>query len=279
MENLEEKLLDQKLLEPWQLEKATVSSRNSGQSLWVSLVKSGFMSEEAIALFLAQESGIPYVKVADYAIDQAILRLIEEDFALQNQIIPLFKLDNTLFVACSNPLGTAVLDSAAKMSGCIIEPLAAEAHAILGALDLYWRQDEKGFELAKFIIKKTSVQGFVQWRGAQRLPLELPFELKILGDEIVLLSRRAISGRTFNISADGCALGIQTDIFLPQGLIVLISLAVKAARQPIPDKSIEFRAQVVRSEMVKSRNYLLAVKLLNSSEAVKKELLSFAVLK
>ncbi len=272
MENLEEKLLDQKLLEPWQLEKAKVSSRNSGQSVWISLVKSGFMSEEGIAVFLAQESGIPYVKVSDYAIDQAVLRLIEEDFALQNQIIPLFKLDNTLFVACSNPLGTAVLDSAAKMSGCVIEPLVAEAHAILGALDLYWRQDEKGFELAKFIIKKTAVQGVVQWRGAQRIPLELPFELKILSDEIVLLSRKEISGKTFNISADGGAIGVLTDIFLPQGLIVVISLTVIEGRQPVAERLRELRAQVVRSEMIRSCQYLLAIKLLNSSEAIKKEL-------
>ncbi|MFH0827911.1 MAG: hypothetical protein V1919_01955, partial [Candidatus Omnitrophota bacterium] len=131
MENLlEEKLITEKWVEPWQLNKAKTAADNSGQSLWVSLVKFGILSEDEIALFLAQESGIPYVKISDYAIDQEVLRLVEENFALQNKIIPLFKLGNTLFVACSNPLDSGLLDTVAKMAGCIVEPLAAEAHAI-----------------------------------------------------------------------------------------------------------------------------------------------------
>ncbi len=278
MENLEVKLIEENWLQPWQLDRAKIEKRNSGQSLWVSLVKLGFLSEGDIVLFLAQESGIPYVRIGDYAIDQSVLRLIEENFSLQNQVIPLFKLGNTLFVACSNPLDSALLDSAAKMTGLYIEPLVSEAHAIMAALDLYWRLEEKSFELAKFIIKKNTVQGFVPWRGTERLFLKIPFELKVLDEVITLLSRQAIAGNTFNISTDANSIGAQLNLFLPKGLVVLLSFKISQGKT-YPEKLIELRGEIVRSAMIKAGEYLLGIKLMNAAEAVKKELLSLALLK
>jgi hypothetical protein len=278
MENLEVRLIEEKLVQPWQLDRANVEKRNSGQSLWVSLVKLGFLSEGEIALFLAQQSGIPYVRITDYAIDQPVLHLIEENFSLQNQIIPLFKLGNTLFVACSNPLDAALLDSVAKMTGLDIEPLVSEAHAILAALDLYWRLEEKGFELAKFIIKQNTVQGFVPWRGATRLFLQIPFELKVLDETVCLLLRQAITGNTFNISSDANFIGVQLNLFLPKGLIVLLSFKITQDKD-YPEKLIDLRAEIVRSAMVRAGEYLLGIKILNAAESVKKELLSLALLK
>jgi len=278
MQNLEEKLLEQNWLEPWQLDVAKVEERNSGQSLWINLVKLGFLSEKDITSFLAQECGIPYVSVSDYAIDQSVLRLIEENFCLQNQIIPLFKLGNTLFVACSNPLDTALLNSAAKMTGLDIEPLVSEAHAILSALDLYWRLEEKNFELARFVIKQNMVRGFVPWREAERLFLDIPFKLKVLDDAVTLFSRQAIACNTFNISADAQAVGAQSGLFLPKGLVVLLSFKISQG-QTYPEKLIELRGEIVRSAMIKVHQYFLGIKLLNASEAIKKELLGLILLK
>lgn len=278
MQNLEEKLLEQNWLEPWQIDVAKVEERNSGKSLWVNLVKLGFLSEKDIISFLAQECGIPYVSVSDYAVDQSVLRLIEENFCLQNQIIPLFKLGNTLFLACSNPLDTALLDSVAKITGWDIEPLVSEAHAILSALDLYWRLDEKDFELARFMIKQDVVRGFVPWRGAERLFLNIPFKLKVLDEAVTLFSRQPIIGNTFNISADGLAVGVQSSLFLPKGLVVLLSFKISQG-QSRPEKLIELRGEIVRSAMIKVRQYFLGIKLLNASEAIKKELLSLVLLK
>lgn len=278
MQNLEEKLLEQNWLEPWQIDVAKVEERNSGKSLWVNLVKLGFLSEKDIISFLAQECGIPYVNISDYAIDQSVLSLVEENFSLQNQIIPLFKLGNTLFVACSNPLNTDLLNSVAKMTGLEIEPLVAEAHAILSALDLYWRLEEKNFELARFVTKQNIVRGFVPWRGAERLFLNIPFKLRVLDETITLFSRQAIAGNTFNISADGQAIGAQSSLFLPKGLVVLLSFKI-SQDQSRPEKLIELRGEILRCVMIKVRQYFLGIKLLNASETVKKELLSLVLLK
>jgi hypothetical protein len=278
MENLELKLLEQNWLQPWQLDRAKVEERISGRSLWVNLVKLGFLCEADIALFLAQESGIPYVRIADYVIDQSVLHLVEENFSLQHQIIPLFRLGKTLFLACSNPLDTALLDGVAKMTGLVIEPVVSEAHGILAALDLYWRLEDKNFDLAKFIIKQNSVQGFVPWRGAERLLLEIPIQLKILDEAVALLPRKSITGQTFNISADANFIGAQVNMFLPKGLVVLMSLEIKP-EQSGSEKLIELRGEIVRSAMIKAREYLLGIKLMNAADGVKKKLLGLALLK
>ncbi len=273
MENLlEEKLITEKWVEPGQLNKAKTAAGNSGQSLWISLVKSGILSEDEIALFLAQESGIPYVKISDYAIGQEVLRLVEENFALQNKIIPLFKIGNTLFVACGNPLDSGLLDTVAKMTGCIVEPLAAEAHAISGALDIYWRLGEKNFELADFIVKKNSFRGFVHSRGAERIFLNASFELKVLNNAVSLFSRRVITGNSLDISSDAKAIGVLASVFLPPGLEVLINL--KTGQPPfLREKTIELKGRIVRSAMVKPRQYLLGIILENISEQTRKDLL------
>ncbi len=278
MQRLEEKLIEQNWLQPWQLDRAKVEERNSGMSLWINLLRLGFLSEQEVILFLAQESGIPYASISDYAVNQSVLRLIEENFALQNRVFPLFKLENTLFVACSNPLDTALLDSLAKMTGLYIEPLACEAHAILAALDLYWRLEEKNFDLARLIIKQNIFQGYVPWRGAERLFLKIPVILKSLDDTVTLLSRQTITGNTFNISSDGNAVGVQVNFFLPKGLVVLTSFRISQG-QSNPEKLIELRGEIVRSAMGKAREYFLGIKFANVSEAIKKELLSLVLLK
>jgi Type II secretion system (T2SS), protein E, N-terminal domain len=278
MENIEERLREEKWLELWQLDGARLDAQASGRSLWASLVRMGYLSEEDIAAFLAQECGIPYVRVSDYAIDQSVLRLLEENFCIQNRIVPLFKIGNTLFIACSNPLDTALLDTAGKMTGLAIEPLVSGAHSILSALDLYWKMEEKNFELSRFVTKPNAVQGFVQWRQAERLNLAIPFELKVLDEQVNLLSRRSLAGNTFNISADGLTLGASTSVFLPKGLIVLLSFRIIRSGSGI-DKLIEIRGEIIRSGMAKAKEYLLAVKLLNVSELAKKDLLSLVSLK
>ncbi len=206
------------------------------------------------------------------------MHLIEENFSLQNKVIPLFKIKDALFVACCNPLDTALLDSLAKITGCVIEPLLAEPHAILGALDMYWRLEENNFELAKLIAKRNTVQGFVQWRGSQRVLLKLPFELKVLDEMVTLLNRQPITGNTFDISSDVLALGIRVPIFLPPGLAVLISLKTNYDKTVLGGL-IELRAEIVRSTMIKPRQYFLGLKLMNVSETVKNELLKFISLK
>jgi hypothetical protein len=274
MENLETKLVNDRWVTEEQLALAKIESEKMDKTIWSALIKLGFMSEKKIALFFSQESGIPFVKISDYKINPHVLARLEENFCIQNCVIPLFKIQHTLFVACSNPLNTALIDSIAKKSGCVIEPLIADAHSILGALDLYWHLDDKLFEVEKFIVKQAPVGGLSLWRSAKRLPLKVPIIVK-LGREDDITSSSSILGSSRDISEDGNALGIEVSLFLPKGLKIYLEFNVGQYTEGLA-KTVEAYGEIVQSRMERNKIYFLGIRLLDIPDSLRTQLLKLA---
>lgn len=275
MVDLETRLVEDKWITNEQFYLTRQESYRTGKSIWAILIKLGYLAEEDIILFFSQESNIPYVRISDYKIKQEILDLIDENFCIQNLVIPLFKVQKVLFVACSNPLDTSLTDTLAKMTGCVVEPLMATAHSILGALDLYWRMEDKIFEAGKFIIKQNPVQGFSLWREAERLPLRIPVSLKIEDESVVVRSSVVIEGNTHDISKGGTAVGLQLFLFLPKGLKV--SLKFNPGRNSsVATKILEAKGEVVHCHIEKEMHYFLGIKFIDIQDEVRSALLKLA---
>lgn len=276
MENLEHKLVEEKWLQPWQLDMARLDAVNSGKSIWATVIKLGFLSEENIVTFLALQSGIPYVRLEAYAVSPAVLHLLEENFCLQNAVIPLFQVGTTLFVACSNPLNTALIDSLTKATNCTIEPLVASAHSILAALDLYWKLDDKNFQMSELIVKPPqAMQGMGQWRESERKYCQVPLVLAIVDEAVALISPCPLEGFTLNISADGSAAGIQVPLFLPKGITVAVSFKL-LPEAGTPRMVLEARGEILRTSMLGDSKYLLGVKFTRIEEETRKQLMEIA---
>jgi len=290
MEGLENKLVQDNWITNEQFYLAKQESYRTGKSIWAILVKLGYLAEEDIILFFSKESNIPFIKISDYKIKQETLDLIDENFCIQNWVIPLFKVGDVLFVACSNPLNASLMESLAKMSGCLIEPLMATAHSILGALDLYWRIEDKIFEAGEFIIKQNPVQGFSLWRESERLPLKIPVSIKIKDESVVVRSSVAIECNTHNISKDGTAVGLEMSLFLPKDLKVslkfnprknssiateILTPSLKGIGRAIP-VGLEAKGKVVHCHMEKEMHYFLGIKLIEIQDEIRNVLLKLA---
>jgi len=276
MGDLETKLVEDKWITNEQFYLARQESYRTGKSIWAILIKLGYLAEEDIILFFSKESSIPYIKISDYKIKQEILDLIDENFCIQNLVIPLFKVQKVLFVACNNPLNASLIDTLAKMTGCVIEPLITTAHSILGALDLYWRMEDKIFEAGKFIIKQNPVQGFSLWRESERLPLKIPVSIKIEDESVVVRSSVAIEGNTHDISKGGTAVGLQLFLFLPKGLKVFLKFN-PGKNSSIATKILEAKGEVVHCHIEKEMHYFLGIKFIDIQDEVRNALLKLAV--
>jgi hypothetical protein len=274
MENFESRLVEDNWITLEQLMLARQESEKIEKSLWIALVKLGYLSGEDITLFFAQESGISYVKISDYRINQDLLVLLDEDFCIQNCVFPLFKVGNRLFVACSNPLNTALIDSLAKMSGCAIEPLISSTYDILEALDLYWRLEEKIFEAGKFIVSKNPLEGLSLWRQAKRLPLRVPVTIRSEYEPIVRSD--AIEGITRDISDNGTSVGAEIPLFLPQGLKVSLDFNLEETDQDSTARIFKAKGAIVHSHMEKGGCYFLGIKLTQIQDAERSQLLKLA---
>jgi len=153
MEDLETKLILGRWITPEQLSAAKQEAAATGKPIWPILVKLGYLSNETIFIFFAQESGIPYVSIPDYKLNREVVLLLDERFCRDNLVLPLFLVKGVLFVACNNPLDPILIDSMASLTGLSIETLITCAHAITRALDECYGPEDNVFIIEQFLVK------------------------------------------------------------------------------------------------------------------------------
>ena len=112
------------------------------------LIDSGFITEDNLIKFLEAKLHTPFVNLDDYQLDTKCLKFINYADARRYKIVPLFKIENTLTVAMSDPRNLFAIDKVMESAECEIEPVLASEDSILKAIDEYYSLKEKGLEKA-----------------------------------------------------------------------------------------------------------------------------------
>jgi hypothetical protein len=240
------------------------------------LIKLEYLSEESIVRFFAQEANIPYVRLPDYRIKQNVLNMLEEDFCRQNHVIPLWMIQDTLFIACNNPFNTALLDTIAKLSRCFVEPLMAASTAIDQTIDHYWKQDNISFNIADFLVKQEPVKGMAFWRESERIAVDWPISVTVRDEAFALACSSSIEGRGHDISRDGSAIGIYLPLYFPKGIAVVMDIHPLSGNKP-QDRIFRISGEIVHSYMHSARDYSVGIRFNNIEEGARKDLLSCAL--
>ncbi len=116
---------------------ANARNINIGQAL----IDSGYLSEEQLIKFLESKLHTPFVNLDDYELDKKCLRFISYSDARRYKIIPLFKIENTLTVAMSDPRNLFAIDKIMESAECEIDPVLANEETILKKIDEYYKID------------------------------------------------------------------------------------------------------------------------------------------
>lgn len=96
----------------------------------------------------------PQVNVKKYAIDRKVLDLIPEKIARRYNILPLFKIENVLTIAISNPLNVISLDDISAVAGCKVEPVIDDDKNIRVAIDQWYGVGEARQELIENLVEE-----------------------------------------------------------------------------------------------------------------------------
>lgn len=276
MEDLENKLIEDNLISNQQLQLAKQEALRLKKSIWGAIVKLGYLSEEDVALFLAQESNIPYIKISDYEINPETLNLVSESFCRQNCLIPLFKIENRLFVAISNPLDAALIDNLARLCICSIEPLVAASSSIIQSLDFYYGKEDRNFELEKFIFKQNTLRRVVFYRESERIDLKIPVNINIEDPRIFIHCSSNIEGCTRNLSKEGISVGLELSIYIPAGVRIILDFKPQQNLLSKASETIQAEGEVVYCVMKKKQQYFLGVKFTNVEEENRNRLIRLA---
>jgi type IV pilus assembly protein PilB len=142
MSNLAEILVSSGVLTEDQRDKAQKAATQSRCSFNEAAIKLGFTKEDDIAVALSKQFGIPYAsrenKILKSEKGQALEKVIPENYARENLVLPLFLDENVLAVALSDPDNVMLIDNLKLLSGHEIQAFIATKTQILRAIDEFY---------------------------------------------------------------------------------------------------------------------------------------------
>lgn len=182
--SLTDVLLKEGFITEEDLKKAEQHQRDNGGLLSYILVKLGLVTEEQIVVGLAEQLGIPHMKLTHYKLDPEVVELLPERIIRKDKVIPLSQSGNTLTVATADPLNVLVIDDLKAMTGCNIQTIVAtpsEIEQVVGDyystratmnLDQLIAQSEKETETAvEVVTDEQSVDLDQLMREAEEAPI------------------------------------------------------------------------------------------------------------
>ena len=166
-EKLGQILLREGLITEEQLEKAIEIQKKDGTRFGETLVSLGIVTEKDIVVAMAKQLSIPYASYAKGLLrpaeNQDLEKLIPEEYARRNMLLPVSRHGNSLTVAFMDPLDLITIDNLKRMTGCEINPIIATKSDLQRTIDeFYGREDllkdaiSDSYELEEFKIEKDS---------------------------------------------------------------------------------------------------------------------------
>ncbi len=136
--SLTDVLLKEGFITEEDLKKAEQHQRDNGGLLSYVLVKLGLVTEEQIVVGLAEQLGIPHMKLTHYKLDPEVVELLPERIIRKDKVIPLSQSGNTLTVATADPLNVLVIDDLKALTGCNIQTIVATPSEIERVIGDYY---------------------------------------------------------------------------------------------------------------------------------------------
>ena len=132
-------LVAKNLLTQDQLSQALEEQRGKGHTrlLGEVLVELGFVSEHVIMESLAESYGVPYARITPRIADPRAIDSLPREFIDGHNVLPLFRVKNTLTVAVSEPANLFLLEEIERLSGLTVQIVAATAQDIRATMQAY----------------------------------------------------------------------------------------------------------------------------------------------
>ncbi|TVQ31593.1 MAG: type II/IV secretion system protein [Phycisphaeraceae bacterium] len=101
------------------------------------LIELNFASQEQVMESLAECYGVPFARLNARMADPRITEVLPRDFIESHCVLPLFKIDNSLTVAVSEPANLFLVEEIERLSGCTVQVVAAIPGDIRTTLQAY----------------------------------------------------------------------------------------------------------------------------------------------
>ena len=131
-------LLEQGVISEDDLQKALAEQSISGKKLGDILIDMGLASEEQVVSLLSEQMGLAYIDLNSYQVESEVIKIIDEKTAHKLQVIPIFKIENSLTVVMVDPLDIQAVDELNFITTLEIQPVFGTKTAIRDSLLKYY---------------------------------------------------------------------------------------------------------------------------------------------
>lgn len=255
--DLENLLVKDGWVNPNQFLKAKEESKKTGRSLYASLIKLSYINEKDVFSFFSQHAQIPLVETEDYQVGPELVNLFSENLYRQFLFLPLYVLDNTLYVAMANPLNAELLSTLRMHTKYDIVPLFSLSSSLRRAIDAFFGPDDKFFDVEGLITPPQTLNEIPFYRESERCSLHNMFvEVKSDDERVKLVSSDFVAGTAADISSSGKAMGINSGVYFPPKTRILL-------RFPLRDPDYIAKGEVMRCVLGREKKqYLLGIRFL-----------------
>ncbi len=137
---LGQRLLEAGFLTEDQLSLALRELERLGGHLGEILTNLGFITQDILQAFLAQQTASEVVDLTDIYIEPDVLELIPYDLAKRIPALPLKREGHVLTVALANTMDVVAVDTLERRTGLVLDVLSAPANDLLDAVDQCYAQ-------------------------------------------------------------------------------------------------------------------------------------------
>ncbi len=127
-----------------QAETALSTAQAEDKDIIEILVRDGIADRSDVLKSLANQFGMEIIDLTGHDIAQDVIDLVPSDVARRYKVVPVYKIDNALTVAISDPLDVETLDSLRYVLKCNVEGAVVPAEQIASALNQYYPQGKQG---------------------------------------------------------------------------------------------------------------------------------------
>jgi len=159
-----ELLVHDGLVSAAQLSEALERQKREGGKIVENLISLRYIDQRAFLRFLSRQPGMASIELQNYTIPQEVLDLVDPEFALTHEILPIDRMGKYLTVAMACPLDSASLRRLEEMSGLRVKPLLVGINDIQVALKRYFgpRQTDKAsfedFQIPSMQLRNTALK-------------------------------------------------------------------------------------------------------------------------
>jgi type IV pilus assembly protein PilB len=273
-QSLYEILTESHIISPQALDQAVTLADQQGAGLFSVLIEHEIIAEKDLLQTISKSLGLPFELVDKATIDHRVNYTIPEAFARERQVLPLFKLGNTLSVAITNPFDIHLMEDLSMLTKLEISPIITLRSGIESLLTFCYSfhgKNEEGelsmtslYEMGIHLIEDREGEEEESFDIAQEAPIAKLVETIIRQSIIEKASDIHVEPEEDSLKIRFRIDGLLKDVMAPpkkletailSRLKILANLDITETRKPqdgritfpYRDKEIDFRVSTVRT--------------------------------